>query len=180
MTTARLIEAGVSPGRIRRLVERGVLSPVGRGTYVRASLAAKLGPRGQHVLQVAAVSAAARPGVVGSHQSAAIIHGIDLLGWPSPGVTVTHRPGIGRASGRAGVRVHAAALPDSHVTTWGGVAVTSVARTVVDLARTSSFRAGVVAADCALHRELTTKAELSAVLADCGRWPGRSGQAAGS
>jgi hypothetical protein len=50
--------------------------------------------------------------------------------------------------------------------------VTSVARTVVDLARTSSFRAGVVTADSALRKQLTTKAALGAVLADCARWPG--------
>ena len=70
------------------------------------------------------------------------------------------------------MRVHRAALPTSHVVKRGGVPVTSVARTVVDLARTSSFRAGVVTADSALRNQLTTKAALSAVLADCARWPG--------
>ena len=50
--------------------------------------------------------------------------------------------------------------------------MTSAARTVVDLARASAFRAGVVAADSALRRKLTTKAELQAVVADCRRWPG--------
>ena len=110
--------------------------------------------------------------MVGSHESAAIIHGLDLLRRLAPGVTVTHRPGDGSGTGRAGVRVHLAALPASHVTTRGGVPVTSVARTVVDLARTSTFRSGVVAADSALRSKLTTKAELGTVLADCARWPG--------
>jgi hypothetical protein len=50
--------------------------------------------------------------------------------------------------------------------------VTTAARTVVDLARTLSFRAGVVAADSALHRKLVTKAGLTAVLAACPRWQG--------
>jgi hypothetical protein len=172
MTTARLLEAGLSPSRIRRLVQRGVLSPVGRGTYVRGALAAKLGPRGQHVLRVAGVLATADPGAVGSHQSAAIIHGLDLLSRRPSGVTVTHRPGTGRTGGRPGVRVHLAALPAGHVTMRSGVAVTSVARTVVDLARTSSFRSGVVVADSALRGKLTTKADLGAVVADCARWPG--------
>jgi hypothetical protein len=172
MTTARLLEAGLSPGRIQRLVRRGVLSPVGRGTYVRGAFAAKLGARGQHVIRVAAVLATAEPGLVGSHQSAAIIHKLDRLGpWPTE-TTVTHPPGVGRKTGRAGVRVHIAALPTGHVTRRHGVLVTSVARTVVDLARTSSFRSGVVVADSALRRGLTTKAELEAVLADCVRWPG--------
>lgn len=172
MTTAGLLEAGVSPGRIRQLVRRGVLSPVGRGTYVRASIAANLGQRGQHVLGLASVLAAAYPGVVGSHESAAIVHKLDRIGpWPAE-TTVTHPPGAGRGSGRPGVRVHVAALPESHVTVRGGIRVTSVGRTVVDLARTSSFRAGVVAADSALRGALTTKDDLRTVLADCGRWPG--------
>jgi len=172
MTTARLLEAGLSPGRIRRLVQRGVLSPLGRGVYARGAFAARLGPRGRHALQVAAVLATAERGVVGSHHSAAFVHGLDVLGRRPSGVTVTHTPGAGRKVGRAGVRIYTAALPDGHVTMRGGVAVTSVARTVVDLARTSSFRSGVVVADSALHSKLATKAELAAVLADCARWPG--------
>jgi hypothetical protein len=47
-----------------------------------------------------------------------------------------------------------------------------VARTVVDLARTSSFRAGVVVADSALRGKQVSKDELRAVVADCARWPG--------
>jgi hypothetical protein len=53
-----------------------------------------------------------------------------------------------------------------------GVALTSVARTVVDLARVSSFRDGVVAADSALRAGKTTVAEIGDVIADCERWPG--------
>lgn len=165
---------GVSAGQIRLLVRRGVLVRVGHGVYARATLAARVkgSPAGEQALSLASVLAGELPGVVGSHQSAAIIHGLDLLGRRPSGLTVTHRPGVGSAGGRPGVRVHLAALPTGHVIRWSGVPVTSVARTVVDLARTSSFRAGVVTADSALHRQLTTKAELSAVLADCARWPG--------
>ena len=54
----------------------------------------------------------------------------------------------------------------------GGVPVTSVARTVVDLARTTPFRSGVVLADSALHAKKTSEAELLAVAAGCTRWPG--------
>ena len=156
------------------LVRKGVLVRVGRGAYVRGALAKKAegSQAGEQALALASMFAAGRIAVVGSHQSAAIIHGIDLLGRRSPGVTVTHRPGVGSGSGRPGVRVHRAALPASHVILRGGVPVTSVARTVVDLARTSSFRSGVVVADSALHRGLTSKDELRAVLADCARWPG--------
>jgi hypothetical protein len=173
MRTAELLGAGLSPGRIRWLVQQGVLSPVGRGAYVRAAQAAEAAgsQAGQHALQLAGVLAVGAAGGAGSHQSAAIIHGLDLLGRQRPAVVVT-RPLGASPRGRPGVRVHVAALPARHVTMRSGVAVTSVARTVVDLARTSSFRIGVVVADSALRGKLTTKAELDAVVADCARWPG--------
>jgi hypothetical protein len=58
------------------------------------------------------------------------------------------------------------------VTVREGIPVTTVARTVVDLARTMSFRSGVVVADSALHEAKTSAAELHAVIDDCPRWPG--------
>jgi hypothetical protein len=52
------------------------------------------------------------------------------------------------------------------------VPVTSVARTVVDLARASAFPAAVVTADSALRDRRVSKAELDSVIAACVRWPG--------
>lgn len=146
---------------------------MGRGAYVRAVDMLR-DPVGEHALRVAAALAVARPGPVGSHRSAAAIHGLDLLGrWrAAEAVTVTRPPGQGSGTGRAGVRVHVAALPGEHVTVCGGLLVTSVARTVVDLARTSPFRDGVVVADSALRTGQTSKGELLAVAADCAKWPG--------
>ena len=47
-----------------------------------------------------------------------------------------------------------------------------MARTVVDLARTVPFAAGVVVADSALRDKQATRGELEAVVARCERWPG--------
>lgn len=175
MTAAKLEAAGLSEARVRRLVRQGVLLRVGRGVYVRAALVGQMAtdPVGEQVLRTASALAVAKPGAaVASHHSAATIHGLDQLGRQPPGPTVTHRPGAGSGTRRSGVRVHIAALPAGHVTVRSGVRVTSVARTVVDLARTSSFRAGVVVADSALRGRLVSKDELRAVVADCARWPG--------
>ena len=173
LTTARLNAGGVPDARIRRLVRQGVLVPVGHGAYVRAK---DVGgdQAGEHALRVAAVLAIARPGPAGSHRSAAVIHGLDLLApWrPDGAITVTRPVGLGSGTGPAGVHVHVAALPGEHVTMRSGVRVTSVARTVVDLARTSPFRDGVVVADSALRNGQTSKEELLAVVADCTKWPG--------
>ena len=107
-----------------------------------------------------------------SHQSAAEAHGLDLLRRPSALVTLTRQPGLGSKSGKPNVRVHTAELPAAHVGGRFGVPVTTVPRTVIDLARALDFRAGVVVADSALHQHLTSKKELRQVLADCRRWPG--------
>jgi hypothetical protein len=172
VTTSELNRAGYSAGRIRGLVRRGALQPVGRGCYARAAFAAEVTgqPGGERALRVASVLAVAGPGDVGSHHSAAVVHGLDLLGRPPSKVVVTRPPG-GSHKGRSAVRVHVAALPSGHVTTIRGIRVTSVARTVVDLARVSEFRAGVVVADSALRRKQTSKDEMRAVVADCMRWP---------
>jgi hypothetical protein len=166
----------VSDFKIRRLVRDGVLKPLGRGAYTRAAALAEVGgdPAGEHALEVAAVLAVARPGPVGSHQSAAIIHGLDLMGRrPAGAITVTRPPGLGSGStDRAGAHIHIAALPEGHVTVRNGVRVTSVARTVVDLARTTPFRDGVVVADSALRTGQTSKEELRAIAAECAKWPG--------
>ncbi len=68
--------------------------------------------------------------------------------------------------------MHVAALPAEHVVSYRGVPLTSVPRTVIDLARTLPFGEAVAVADSALHARLTSKAELAAVIGDCPRWPG--------
>jgi hypothetical protein len=70
------------------------------------------------------------------------------------------------------VRYYSASLPREHVTTRLGVPVTSVHRTVVDLARTLPFMDAVVVADFAIHKQRTNKPKLSGVLDSCKGWPG--------
>ena len=175
MTAAELAAAGTSRGQLRRLVQRGALVRVIRGGYAPAALvAARSGDRaGEHAVLASAALAVAGPGSVVSHHSAALIHGLDLLGYGlGETVVLTRPPGCRNHAGRAGVRIHVAALPPGYVVTRHGVPVTAVARTVVDLARTSPFPAGVVVADSALHTGQTTKAELESVITACARWPG--------
>jgi hypothetical protein len=80
-----------------------------------------------------------------------------------------------RRSGRPrsdGIFFHVAELPDDHVAQALGTKVTTVPRTVVDLARVSSFMSAVVTADSALRADITTKEALVAVCDACGGWPG--------
>jgi very-short-patch-repair endonuclease len=128
--------------------------------------------RGHALLAIAACLSVGRDSVV-SHQSAALIHGLDLFPRPPDRVTLT-RPTARRSARRRSddLFFHAAKLPDGHVTRLHGLRVTTVSRTVVDLARTSSFMSAVVTADSALHAGLTTKEALLTACEDCARWPG--------
>jgi hypothetical protein len=168
-TTAELLAAGKSAQQLETLVARGALILVRRGVYARADMAAEVRARtsGAHLLQAAAALATSGPAAA-SHQTAALIHGLDILGKPPPDVTLTKPPGRSR-SARPGTCLHWAQLPDEHITVQHGMRVTTVARTVIDLARTAEFRAGVVTADSGLHQKLVTKAELESVLAGCER-----------
>lgn len=165
-----------------------MIVPLSRGVYAKAGAAraSELPRADAHALSVAiALAAAGKPAcppgtcpgseIVASHQSAAVIHGLDLLGsMPDGTVTLTRRRDAAgsRSMARPGVRLHVASLPECHVVTVRGLPVTSAARTVIDLARCLPLRDGVVVADSALRRGLATKASLRAVLADCACWPG--------
>ncbi|HUZ39279.1 MAG TPA: type IV toxin-antitoxin system AbiEi family antitoxin domain-containing protein [Streptosporangiaceae bacterium] len=97
VTTGELAGAGVSRAGLRRLLRERVLVSVGRGVYAQASLAADVGrePGGEHTLRVAAALAVAGPEAVGSHRSAAVIHGLDLLGQRPARVALTRPLGAG-------------------------------------------------------------------------------------
>jgi hypothetical protein len=127
-----------------------------------------------HALRVAAALLPARALACASHESAAILHGLDLLERPQESlVTLTRPPHVrGSRAGGSDLKVHAATLFPGHVTKQYGLPVTSAARTVIDLARALPFQHGVVVADSALHARKTTHSELDGVLAACSAWPG--------
>jgi hypothetical protein len=174
-TTAELLAGGWTERRIRTAAQHGDLVAIRHGAYANGTRARELlGMKGgQELLAIAAAAAVVGPEAVVSHESAAFVHGIDMLSRPGSTVTLTRAPERGWRS-RAGVQLHAMALPPEHVTVKVGMAATTPARTIVDFARTVSFREAVVAADSALYRKLTTKDELHSVIAACRRLKGIS------
>jgi very-short-patch-repair endonuclease len=156
------------------MVLRGDLVRISQGRYATADLAGLLErlPAGPALLAAAAAVGSLGPAAVASHHTAAQIHELDLLASPPARIQITRPPGAGSRSAGNSVLVHSAALPAAHVGGRFGVPVTNVSRTVVDLARTLSFREGVVVADSALRQKLTSKKALRGVLVDCPRWPG--------
>lgn len=174
-TAGDLRAAGVTAYEIRRLVAADELTQIAHGVYVQTSVLGTLPERSaqRHALTVAAYLRA-NPGLVASHESAARLHGLCVLsapGAPDRGPSFT-RPPRGSRSARRTARVYLARLPREHVTNRFGVPVTTVTRTVADIARQATFIEAVVTADSALHLRQTSKSRVEAVLAQCQRWPG--------
>lgn len=181
-TTGELLSAGLSAGRIRRMVRDGALCSLRPGVYATAATISSQvrdardergRQAGGQLLRLAATLAVTGSRSAGSHRSAALVYGLGLVGGPESVAEITRAPGDrGSRTGDLGVLVHIAALPAEHVISHRGVLLTSVPRTVIDLARTLPFAQGVAVADSALHAGLTSKSELATVIAECPRWPG--------
>ena len=168
--------SGISPPLLRSLVRSGELIRMRQGVYAtkRAVDWAGADPVRAHVLKVLAATATAGGNAVASYQSAALLHRLSLLtSSPAGTVTLTLPPDKkwNRAQ-PADVVFHASELPKEHVTRLYNLPVTTVARTVADLARTLPFMDAVVAADSALSQEKVTKPEVHRVLDECKGWPG--------
>lgn len=144
-----LVEPHESRRALARSAVKGNSVRVAHGAYVEASIHASLSTRERYLLRVLAVAATRRSRPVVSHWSAAVIHGLPILGrWPET-VHTTIAPTSGGRS-RGNVVKHCAALGDSDVVDIDGMLVTSVARTVVDMAAVLSFRDAAVMVDRAL------------------------------
>jgi predicted transcriptional regulator of viral defense system len=176
-TIATWQAAGLTKRQLYTLVESGHLVRIRHGAYATRGVLtrAETDPGLRHAVDVSAIMATRMHRGVASHHSAAQLHGLRLLKQPPDGtVTLTVPPGSRTGRHAARVICHAAELPAQHVTTRYGIAMTTAARTVIDIARATSFMEGVVVADAALYERHASKTELRRVLTCCERWPGAS------
>lgn len=155
----RMLAAGYSDDELRRMRSAGRLVPLRPGAYAGADDERLSTPESRHLLAVLAALPQLGPGAVVSHASAAVLHGLPLWATPLDRVHVTRNRRSGGRRSRY-LHLHAAALDVDEVEVVGDVLVTSVARTIVDLARELPFEPALVPADAALHRELVTAIEL--------------------
>lgn len=154
-----LLAAGVTDDELRRLRRRRGLAVVRPGAYVPPDDGPLADAAERHRLAVRAAVRKVAAGAVVSHVSAAALHGLALWEVDLSRVHVT----TDRSSGGRVTRllhVHAAPLRPEEVVTVDGLACTSVARTVVDLARTLPFEQAVVVADAARHHHRVSATEL--------------------
>lgn len=141
--------SGLAGEDLRRAIRTGSLVRVRYGAYVPAETWSTADAAERHRLRVRAAARRLSAPVFG-HESAAAVWRLPLLGaWPAD-VHVLVLAACGTPTS-PGVRRHRVTDPPESRRV-GGVAVTTVARTVVDLARTGSFARGLVLADDALRR----------------------------
>lgn len=172
LSRRRLLAEGFSDHELRRRIARGELVTLRPGSYV----AGDPGPGpARHRLSVRAALGELAPDAVASHLSAAVMHGLPVHAVPLDVVHVTRpRRRSGARRGRR-VTVHCAPLDADEIVEVDGTPVTSLARTLTDLARSCPFATSVVAADAALHLHRIDRAAIDAASARRARWPGLPG-----
>lgn len=146
-----LREVGVSQRALLTLCAHGVLQGIRRGVYVTGERwrAADADER-YRLLVRATVLAASRPRVL-SHQSAGVLHGLPIIGsWP----TTVHVSAPDAVGGSSTPFVTSHRGPASEVVEEiDGCRVTTLVRTLVDVAASSPFLVGVAMVDHALRVE---------------------------
>jgi hypothetical protein len=131
-------------------VRKGEFISLRRGVYTASSHWWELDARGQYRLRVLAAVAYSKSELVVSHVSAACLWDLPwFLPYPRAIHTIERIANGGRSS--SAVARHTVGRPDEFETIEG-VSVTSLARTVVDVARSTSFVQAVAIADAALRR----------------------------
>jgi len=171
LSLRELAAAGVDGDEVRRMHRRGELARIAPGTYVDPADPRLRRPEDRHQLQVAVAVPRIASDAVVSHQSAAVLHGLPAWNLPLARVHAT-RPRRSGALRTGRLHLHTAPLEPDEIVVVGGVAVTTVARTLVDVARTAGFEEAVAVLDAALHRRLLTSAALAGALDRAAGWPG--------
>ncbi len=157
-----LLNQGYTDGEILSARRSNDLIALRPGAYLERDSAADLDRLVRHRLLIDATLPKLTGVPVVSHLSSAALVPLDLWMPDLRLVHVTRATGTSRRTKR--FRGHLATLLDDEITSIDGVLATTVARTVIDCARTIPFEQAVVLADCALHRGLVTPAELAVTL----------------
>jgi hypothetical protein len=170
-TTVELAARGVTEREVRTAVRAGTWVRLRTGVFVRATDLAEVERTGRRpgLDALAVTTSLSRGSAVLSGATAAWVWGLPRPRTPTPTVELTDP--LRWRRGR-GWRMTRAALPDDETAVRGAYAVTTAARTLVDVARSWPEVHAVAAVDAALLRGLTTREELSRVLTRQATVPG--------
>lgn len=146
LTTAALLDRGMSARQIRRDVTAHVLVRVHPGFYVPSEQYRRLSPAERRRLKHEAFSRHAAAPPLYCLASAALMLGFDLRRPPEK-LHMLALPGAGTRNGHGGVIRHEAELPEEDMVYRDGVLTTTPERTLLDCARLLPFDDAVVLAD---------------------------------
>lgn len=168
-THSDLAGLGLSTHDLDKRLRNGDLTRLRRGFYAPSEA---LDSRSGHLKRIRATAPLVDDTSVFSHTSAAVIHGLPTPREDLDTVTMTRRsPGHGDRSPR--LRVRHTEITDDEITLIDDLPVTTLVRTVTDLARTSDHGWALATVDAALGRGVTGE-ELHNQLALHPRLHGRS------
>ncbi len=167
-----LLAAGLQDKHIRLAMRTGTLTRLRHGSYAPKVLYDALSPEEQHVLLARAVIDRLGPGVVLSHQTAAILHtGVSY----DVDLSVVHVTRLDGRGGRieSGVDHHVGrVLTEDDVCVVDGLPVVVASRAVVESASLAGVESGMVTASFALRNGSVSGEELTDRLGRHARWPG--------
>lgn len=171
VTSRDLRRAGIGDREVRTLVSRGEWVRLRRGAYASASVvAAATTLSARHRIDAtAALLTLDRPSAVLSGYSAAVLHGLPTPRGMQGAVSLTD-PNQHRRS--RGYEMTCAPLPAGSTVLLAGLPVTSLARTVTDVARAWALEPALVAADAARWGDRLTAAELGVAAEAVAGWRG--------
>ncbi|HEY0573879.1 MAG TPA: type IV toxin-antitoxin system AbiEi family antitoxin domain-containing protein [Pseudonocardia sp.] len=165
---SELLAAGYTEYELRRALRNGELTRLRRGAYLEGPEPEDVAAR--HRLAVHAAFTELAEGAVASHGSAAVLHGLPTWSVPLSRVQVTRARTYGGRRERL-VHVRVARVDPDEIEYVEGIPVTTVARTIVDLARALPFEPAVVIGDAALAGQLSDSDQLGDMLRRSARRP---------
>ena len=172
-TPATLRMQGIGPRRLRNLIAGKTLQRIRRGAYIYNHNANQLNPDDRLRVRCIAAHTVGFQGVF-SHESAAVLWGLDLLTVPQmlDAYSRSHC-----ATDRERIHRHKTAISPDEVTRLPGtsIMVTTVARTLQDCARSMPFREAVVLADSIMRRGLMEPHEVIETLLNLTGYGGSAG-----
>ena len=169
-TRAEILDLGYDDRAIREMLRAKLIVRVRHGAYCSRDIWAAGAAEDRHLILARAVMRAHAGRVALSHTSALLMQGVAVWNADLAKVHITRLDG---ATGRVERDVvhHEGSLDEGDVIEQRGLVLTTGARAVLEAGSVLSTESGLVIADSALHRGLTTPEELTTCLARMTRWP---------
>ena len=169
-TTAQAMAHGWTRWGVATAHASGRWRQLTKGAYVEQTVWDAMDKRARHLCEVQAALLTRQLSWHADRRSAVVAHGVPLLGKLPVRPQLVRQPL--RATDRSSSRhERLTSLPDHETAVRRNLAVTSLARTVVDMARSESFESAIVVADAALRQGMPLE-EAVGVARRCVGWPG--------